>query len=116
MTSKGRKLKEGLMKEAEKVIDELVKWNEVTSEPTFSQIEEVVLGLRKRLSEKMAEGVIGSQEGVKPSQKPKCKGCGQEMRYKGQKENGVISWVGEVNLERAAYYCAECQAGFFPPR
>lgn len=115
MNHKGTELKERLMKEAEKVIDELVSWSEDTPEPTFSQLEAEILGLRKRLSEQMAEGVIASQEAVKPSQKPRCEGCGAEMRYKGQKENGVLSWVGEVKMERAYYYCAECQAGFFPP-
>ncbi len=115
MRVSGREMKERLMQEAEKVIDELVSWSEETGEPTFSQIEGVVLKLRQRLSEEMTRGVIESQEQVKPSQKPSCQGCGAEMRYKGLKANGVTSWVGEVKLERAYYYCAECQDGLFPP-
>jgi DNA-directed RNA polymerase subunit RPC12/RpoP len=46
---------------------------------------------------------------------PKCAECGQEMRYKGLKERGLATSVGEIDLERAYFYCPDCRQGFFPP-
>ena len=104
-----------LMKEAESIINELLRWEEETQKPNLSQIEEVVLELRERLSKKMAERVIAGQEEVRPVPGPRCEGCGVEMRYKGQKRKRVKSWVGELELERGYYYCEKCGAGIFPP-
>ena len=108
-------LKAELMAEAELMIDELVDWTEQTSEPTLTQIEDVILKLRKRLSEQMAEAVIGAQEAVRPVPGPKCAQCGGEMQYKDMKGNTVESRVGALGLKRGYYYCKTCQAGFFPP-
>ncbi len=115
MKRKGAKLKAELMKEAEKVIDELIDWSEETAEPNLTQIEGKVLKLRQRLSEKMAQKVAEGQEAVRPVPGPKCEGCGAEMRYKGMLPKTVSSWVGEVRLERGYYYCDHCKSGLFPP-
>ena len=115
MKRKRRESKGKLMKEAEKVIDELLAWEEEVERPNLSQIEEVVLELRERLSQKMAESVIGGQETVNPVPGPRCPECGAEMRYKGFKRKGVTSWVGQLELERAYYYCKKCRVGDFPP-
>ena len=104
-----------LMKEAESLIDELLAWEAEVEKPNLSQIEEVVLELRERLSQKMAESVIARQEEVRAVPGPKCKGCRKEMRYKGQKNKRVKSWVGQLAIERGYYYCKECKAGDFPP-
>lgn len=104
-----------LMKKAEGVIDELLDWQEETSAPKLRQVEEKVLELRQRLSEEMAETVIQQQEAGRPVPGPSCRGCGREMRYKGQKEKTVVSWLGELKLERGYYYCDQCRTGLFPP-
>ncbi len=103
------------MKEAERIIDELLAWEEETEKPNLSQIEEVVLELRERLSQKMAEVVIEGQEEARPVPGPACERCGGEMRYKGLKSKRVSSWVGKLELERGYYYCEECERGYFPP-
>ena len=116
MRKKGRSEAKGsLMKEAESIIDELLAWEAEVEKPNLSQIEEVVLELRERLSQKMAESVIAGQEEVRPVPGPECSQCGVEMRYKGQKSKRVKSWVGELDLERGHYYCEQCGAGDFPP-
>lgn len=104
------------MKEAEAVYDELLAWEEKTEKPTLTQIEEVVLALRKRLSQKMAEDVIQAQEAKQPVPGPKCAHCGREMEYKGQKKVEPQTWVGDLKIERGHYYCQKCREGFFPPR
>jgi hypothetical protein len=108
-------VKGSLMKEAEAVIDELLTWEEQAEAPDLSQIEGVVLKLRQRLSEKMAEVVIQQQENVVPVPGPMCAQCGQEMRYKGLHSKEVSSWVGEIELKRGYYHCQKCKTGLFPP-
>ena len=102
------------MKEAESIIDELLAWEAEVEKPNLNQIEEVVLELRERLSQKMAQSMIEAQKEVRPVPGPRCEQCGQEMRYKGQKKVNPQTWVGDVAFERGHYYCAECKAGFFP--
>ena len=108
-------MKAELMRAAERTIDELLNWNEAAEQPNLSQIERVVLDLRKELSEQMSETVIASQEAVRPVPGPACAGCQQEMSYKGMHPKTVTSWIGDLTLERAYYYCDQCKGGLFPP-
>jgi uncharacterized protein with PIN domain len=115
MKRTGAEMKADLMHQAEVLIDELVAWNAHTPRPTLTQIEEVVLTLRKRLSEQMAMSVIESQETLRPTPGPACPKCGREMHYKDMKRSTVESRVGRLPLRRGYYYCETCQAGIFPP-
>lgn len=115
MAKSREEMKAKLMKGAEGVIDELLDWHIGTDKPNLSQVEGKVLELRERLSKQMSEAVIENQAAVCPVPGPACAGCGAEMRYKGLKENRVLSWVGELKMERGYYYCDQCRAGFFPP-
>jgi len=121
--AKGEDIKSGaegmkakLMKEAETIIDELIAWNKETDKPNLRQVEEVIVKLRQKMSEQMAQKVIKGQESVYPVPGPVCDGCGKEMNYKGHKKKSITSWVGEVALERGYYYCNQCKTGLFPPR
>lgn len=40
--------------------------------------------------------------------------CGQSARYVDRRRKTFMSVLGELNLERAYYYCAACQEGFCP--
>ena len=115
MKKEQKKVKAELMTEAEELIDELLEWDEKNPKPTLTQIEDVVLKLRKQMSERMTEAIIEGQEAKGPVPGPSCPQCGEEMRFKGQKRNRVESRAGEVQLERGHYYCEECGRGFFPP-
>lgn len=115
MPKSKEEMKGQLMKEAEAIIDELLDWDIETEKPNLNQVEGKVLELRQRLSKEMAGTVIENQKAVRPVPGPSCVGCGAEMRYKGLKKNTVISWVGELELERGYYYCAQCRTGLFPP-
>jgi DNA-directed RNA polymerase subunit RPC12/RpoP len=105
-----------LMNQAGAVFDELLDWSEATAEPNLSEIEVFVGRLRKRLSEGMALEVINVQEARRPVPGPQCATCQQEMRYKGQKEVTIESWVGDLRMERGYYHCPDCGGGLFPPR
>jgi hypothetical protein len=108
-------LKTELLTQAEALIDELLEWTADTPTPTLTQIEDVILRLRKRMSEQMAMAVIGAQEAVRPVPGPRCRTCEREMHYKDMKDNTVESRVGSLPLARGYYYCEPCQAGLFPP-
>jgi hypothetical protein len=107
--------KKRLLAKAEELIDELLAWDEETEEPTLTEIEDVVLRLRKELGAEMAEAVISLQEGNRPVPGPACPKCGGEMHYKGQKANGVECRAGALKTERGYYHCPGCGEGLFPP-
>jgi len=108
-------LEAALLGEAKEVIDELLDWHEETESPTLTQIEEVVLKLRKQLGERMTGMVVEEQSAVRPVPGPACPECGREMHYKDMKETTIGTRSGEVRLERAYYYCQDCHGGLFPP-
>lgn len=116
MKAEEKKIKKELMTQAEIMIDELLEWDEKNNAPTMTEIEDIVLELRKRMSEKMAQALVGNQEQKQPVPGPTCAKCGKEMRNKGQKGNEVESRVGQIRVERGYYYCPKCKQGVFPPR
>ena len=61
MSDKRGDLKSELMTEAEGIIDELVAWTADTPAPNLTQIEDIVLKLRQRLSERMALRLLKAQ-------------------------------------------------------
>ena len=114
MVSTREQSKARLMKQAENVIDELLDWRDMTSEPNLTEIEEIVLELRKRFGEELAKETIEGQEAKQLVRGPPCPKCKKEMRYKGQKKVNPQTWVGDVRFERGYYHCAACKVGFFP--
>lgn len=109
------KAKTELMAEAERLIDEALAWDERTASPTLTEIEDVVLRLRKQFGQRVASVLIERQEQCRPVPGPRCGQCGEEMQYKDKKENEVVSRIGELVLRRGYYYCSHCQCGLFPP-
>jgi len=109
------KLKAEFMTEAEAMFDELMKWEDETAEPDLTQIEDIVLKLRKRFGEQMAQTVIGRQEKRQPAEQVKCPECEGEMVTKGEKSNQVETRVGGIQIERSYFYCPSCKQGIFPP-
>ena len=108
-------MKAAMLEMAEQRIEELLDWHEKTERPNLSQIEETVLKWRQKVSEKVTEELLHNQESVKPAEGQACPGCGQKMIYKAMQNKQVTSWVGDLRLKRAYYYCRSCKQGLFPP-
>lgn len=115
MERERREKQAAMMTVAKELIDELLDWDEQAEAPSLTQIEEVILKLRKQFGQELAQVVLEGQEARKPVPGPKCEKCQDEMHYKGMKELGVKSWLGSLELERGHYYCHRCQEGVFPP-
>jgi uncharacterized protein with PIN domain len=109
------KLKAEFMAEAESLFDEMMTWDDQTHEPNLTEIEELVLKLRQRFSEHVAQALITRQEKRQPAEKMSCPECQGAAEIKGQKKNRVESRIGGLQLERSYYYCPRCRKGFFPP-
>jgi hypothetical protein len=103
------------MERAERLIDEALDWEEQTDAPNLTQIEGIVLRLRRELGQELAQALIEAQEAKQPVPGPACASCGREMRYKGQKEVAPLSWVGKLKIERGYYHCPKCKESVFPP-
>jgi hypothetical protein len=107
--------KKRLMARLEKAVDELLEWEEQNPKPTLTQLEDIVLAMRKEMGVEMVDEIVGRMEAKAPAPGPKCPKCGKEMQYKGQREKVVESRAGGVQVERGYYSCSECEQGTFPP-
>lgn len=107
--------KAALMRKAERLIEEMLEWEEENEGPSLGKIEEEILVLREEFGREMLKDVVKHQGLVRPVPGPKCEGCGQEMSYKGLKGKQVESLAGGMKIERGYYYCNQCGAGIFPP-
>jgi len=104
-----------LMQEAERLIEELLDWGGENEASNLGEIEEEILTIREKFGREMLKGVLNDQASKRLVPGPSCPGCGQEMRYKGQKGKQVESLAGGLKVERGYYYCAGCAVGIFPP-
>lgn len=109
-------IKAQLLVKAEATIEELLSWTEGTPEPNLTQIEEVVLRLRREFGQALTQTVIDAQANAAPVQIPRCPQCGQAMHPKGRKSKQLTTRTGAQALNRHYYYCAHCERGLFPPR
>lgn len=100
---------------AERVIDEYLEWEAAHPQPNLTEMEDIILKLRKELGKEMAQMLLEQQEERQPVPGPRCPKCGEEMHYKGQKRDRIESRVGLLELERGHYYCPKCKESIFPP-
>ena len=100
---------------AAEMYDELRRWRENHPEASIDEIagqitpgrRELMGQLLKQLARQHGDGEV--LEGLI------CPECGEPMIYKGKPKREVIHLEGETGLERAYYYCTQCEAGLFPP-
>lgn len=78
-------LKNELMAEIEAEVDQLVEWDRVTTDMKLTDIEEVLLAARQRISEKMAKRLIERQEEKRAAAIPENRTSGKRLHPKGKK-------------------------------
>jgi hypothetical protein len=114
MLKSDAEIKAAIMAEVEAAIDKGLQQRKQASDLTIDDIEALVLQVQGKLGEQLTG--MWMEAGREPAVPgPKCSVCGQEMHYKGQKRRYIRTRTGEVQLERAYYYCEGCERGFFPP-
>ena len=115
MKREKKQLKEEFLAEAEELFDQLMEWEDEHERPNLTQIEDIILELRRRFGEQLVDKILQRQEQRQPAERVKCPKCGDEMRPKGLKANQVESRIGVLKIEREHYYCPRCHEGIFPP-
>lgn len=108
------KQREGFMKEAEEMFDEVMKWREENKKASIDEIVGKVTMGRRKIMGGLVEKVALSQGNGTEALGVKCKSCGERMENKGENERSVIHEEGESKLKRAYYYCPKCKQGVFP--
>jgi transposase len=99
---------------AAEIMDEVTAWSEAHPGATWDELEKEVLKARQRFGERLMQRLVEEREEVHPVPGPRCPQCGQEMRYKGEKQRHIASSLGETQLKRGYYYCSKCKTGVFP--
>ena len=107
-------IKAELLAKYEAMLDETLSQGETKAGLTLTDIEEMALRTRAEVGEQVTAALLETQGGPRVPE-PHCPSCGQAMRYKGRKHRYLRTRSGEVELERAYYYCPMCRRGHFPP-
>jgi hypothetical protein len=102
------------LRAAEAMYEEMHAWREKHLDASFDEIADQVTPRRRKLVAKLLEQLaVKADERIEA---PMCAQCGKTMRYRGTPARDVSQREGDVELERAYYYCDHCEAGLFPPR
>lgn len=108
-------LKARLMSEFEATIAKMLAERPASDQITLSDMERLVSQAGREIQARVLQRLIDAEQPKEATERPLCGRCQQPMVYKGQQRRRVVTEVGEVEMERAYYYCATCREGLFPP-
>jgi hypothetical protein len=81
----------------------------------LSELEEIALNGGRLLEEALIKAQVAEAQTGQAVPGPTCPDCGGELHYKGRKRKRLVTQAGEVEMDRAYYYCESCRQGVFPP-
>jgi hypothetical protein len=100
---------------AAKMYDELRQWREEHPEASIDEIAGRITPERRGLMGQLLNQLARQHGDGTVIEGVGCPVCGEAMRPKGKSKRDVVHAEGEMNLERAYYYCSPCEHGIFPP-
>jgi hypothetical protein len=112
--NQNREVEEGLRERINGLVSKALGSAGKNKTLSLKEIEEIALAVQAKVGQAVAQALV-SQQGSVEVPGPLCEKCRQEMHYKGLKKRRIVSRSGEVEWERAYYYCEGCRRGFFPP-
>jgi hypothetical protein len=95
--------------------DELRCWREKHPGASIDEIAGQITPRRRELMGQLMKQLAQQHGAGEVVEGLACPDCGGPMIYKGRSKRAVVHLAGETGLERAYSYCAECEAGLFPP-
>ena len=104
-----------LRKAADEIIEGFLDWDEKNPAPKLTEMEDMILELRRRMGEAMLKIEVEGQEAGQPAERPMCPECGKKMRNKGKRVKALESRVGSLEMKRSYYQCTCGPSGIFPP-
>jgi DNA repair exonuclease SbcCD ATPase subunit len=108
-------LKAQMMAKAEAAIDKLLAKKKPAEEISLTEIEQLALQAGAEIQQEVTSALVEASRDPVEVPEPTCPECGKPMRYKAHKKKRIVTASGEVEVERAYYYCAACKRGVFPP-
>ena len=114
MSRKNGELKAKLLKKAEALIDEILTNRKAPGEATLADIEQAVLVVGQEFERTLTAELVQESAAELAGEWPLCRECGERMQAKGKRRKRLLSEMGELNVEREYYHCAECGTGFSP--
>jgi len=95
---------------------ELYEWRAKHPEASLDEIAAEVTPRRRKLIGRWIAQLACQDGNGTAIEGVSCPACGQRMVYKGDVACTREHLEGEIKLERAYYFCPECQQKIFPPR
>jgi hypothetical protein len=104
------------MEEAKRMYAQLEDWYDAHPRASFGEIEAKARQCRRELMGRaLAQLVNGRDTGVQV-ELPRCKQCGEKMKFAGYREWSIHGLEGDSAIERAYYVCPTCNGEtLFPP-
>ena len=104
-----------LLQMATEMYEELHWWRAKHPGASFDEIAAQVTPRRRELMGRLMAQLACQYGDGAAIEGLACPDCGEAMIYKGESGRGVEHLEGATALGRAYYYCAQCEAGLFPP-
>ncbi len=108
-------LKAQLMREIEVTIGQMLAECPTADQITLSDMERLVSQAGREIQNRVLQRLVETKQAREADERPVCRHCQQPMTYKGQQRRRVVTEDGEIEVERAYYYCTTCREGLFPP-
>ena len=98
-------------------LTEVYRWStdeEAEHGPTIVEIEDKIREWIQQIGEDTQVLVIGGMDRYRHKGKQPCPQCGEEVYWKRYEPRNYTTTLGDIELERAYYYHAECGCGWVP--